>query len=53
MVFMNDFTQTVNYIANAIDMTAKNTSTTARQISEYTRNQNHNSNTRGVFRGGR
>lgn len=53
MVFMNDFAQTVNYIASAIDMTAKNTSTTARQISEYTRNQNHNGNTRGVFRGGR
>jgi len=53
MVFMNDFAQTVNYIASAIDMTAQNTSTTARQISEYTRNQNHNGNTRGVFRGGR
>jgi hypothetical protein len=52
--FMNDFSQAVNYIASAIDMTTKNSSTTARQISELTRSGIHNSGRgRGRGRGGR
>jgi hypothetical protein len=42
-IFMNDFPQTVNYIASAIDMTTKNSSTMARQISELTRSGTQNS----------
>jgi len=34
MTFMNDFPQAVNYIASAIDLTTKNSSTLARQISK-------------------
>jgi hypothetical protein len=34
MTFMNNFTQAVNYIASAIDMASKNTSTMAHKISE-------------------
>ena len=41
--FMNDFHEMVNYVASAIDTTTKNTSTTARQISELNRSNNHNS----------
>jgi hypothetical protein len=33
-VFMNDFSQAVNYILSAIDLTTKNATTTARQISD-------------------
>jgi len=40
---MNDFHEMVNYVASAIDTTTKNTSTTARQISELNRSNNHNS----------
>jgi hypothetical protein len=48
---MNDFAQAVNYIASAIDMTTKNTSTLARQISELNcLGMNNNGHGRG--RGG-
>jgi hypothetical protein len=48
MSFMNDFAQMVNYIASAIDMTTKNASTTARQISELNRSGiNNNGHGRG------
>lgn len=51
MDYMNDFAQAVNYIASAIDMTTKNTSTSARQISELNRlGMNNNGHGRG--RGG-
>ena len=51
---MNDFPQTVNYIASAIDMTTKNSSTMARQISELTRSGTQNSGRgRGRRHGGR
>jgi hypothetical protein len=48
--YMNDFTKSVNYIATAIDMATKNTSTVTRQISELNRSQNQN-NGRGRGRG--
>jgi hypothetical protein len=48
--YMNDFHAMVNYVASAIDMTTKNTSTTARQISELNRST-HQHNGRGHGRG--
>jgi hypothetical protein len=42
MTFMNDFMQTVNYIASAIDMTSKNTSTTAHQITRLNHSGSQN-----------
>jgi len=50
--YMNDFHEMVNYVASAIDMTTKNTSTSARQISELNRSNNQ-SNGHGHGRGGR
>jgi len=50
MTYMNDFMQAVNDIASAIDMTTKNTSTVARQISEQNRS-NMQFNDRGRGRG--
>ena len=37
--FMNSFPQAINYIASAIDLITKNTSTTARQIADMHRNE--------------
>jgi hypothetical protein len=50
MIFMSSFIQAVNYIASAIDMTTKNSSTTARQISELNCSGSSNSG-RGRGRG--
>ena len=47
---MNDFHEMVNYVASAIDMTTKNTSTAARQISELNRS-NISNGSRGRGRG--
>jgi hypothetical protein len=53
MTYMNDFTQAVNDIASAIDMTTKNTSTAARQISKQNRsNMQFNDRSRGRGRNG-
>ena len=48
--YMNDFHEMVNYVASAIDMTTKNTSTAARQISELNRS-NISNGSRGRGRG--
>jgi len=50
--YMNDFHEMVNYVASAIDMTTKNTSTAARQISELNRS-NISNGSRGRGRGRR
>lgn len=50
--FMNDFAQTINYMASAIDMITKNTSTSSRQISE-TKSSVTNSGRGSQGRGGR
>jgi hypothetical protein len=50
--YMNDFHAIVNYVASAIDMTTKNTSTSARQISELNRSNGQNGG-HGHGRGGR
>jgi hypothetical protein len=50
--YMNDFHAIVNYVASAIDMTTKNTSTSARQISELNRSNGQNGG-HGRGRGGR
>jgi len=49
---MNDFHAMVNYVVSAIDMTTKNTSTSARQISELNRSNGQNGG-HGHGRGGR
>jgi hypothetical protein len=48
-VYMSDFMQTVNYIATAIDLVAKNSGTSARQIANLQtgRGRGRNQNTRG------
>jgi hypothetical protein len=51
-MFMNSFSQTINYIATAIDMIGKNSSITSRKISDMNSNQGgRGSRSRG--RGGR
>jgi hypothetical protein len=52
-IFLNDFAQAINYISSAIDLTTKNTTTNARQISDYHRNmaQNTTQGGRGQGRG--
>jgi hypothetical protein len=50
MTYMDDFTQAVNYIASVIDMTTKNTSTTACLISKLNHSGNI-SNSRGRRKG--
>ncbi len=53
-ILMNDFPQAVNYIASAIDMITKNTSTSAQQISELNRSGYRGCGRgRGRGRGGR
>jgi hypothetical protein len=61
-VFMNNFSQTINYKASAIDMITKNTTGMTRQISSSNRNpqgsngrfiDSYNHNGRGRGRGGR
>jgi len=54
--YMNNFHEMINYVASAIDMTNKNTSTAARQISELNRSNISNGGRgggRGQGRGGR
>jgi len=52
-VFMNSFSATINYVASAIDMIGKNSSSTpTRQISGVD-SGNHNHSNRGRGRGGR
>jgi hypothetical protein len=48
---MNSFSQTINYIASAIDMIGKNTTSTTRQISGY--NMRRGNSNQGRGRGGR
>ena len=48
-IFMNNFAQTINYMASAIDMISKNSASTARQISHVSRNESG----RGRGRSGR
>jgi hypothetical protein len=49
---MDDFAQAINYMASAIDMVTKNTSTPTRQISEAKTNQSSGGRSQGG-RGGR
>jgi hypothetical protein len=44
---MNNFPQTVNYIASAIDMVSKNTSSSARQIASTSSNNPRNGQNQG------
>jgi len=41
-VFMNNFSQAVNYMASAINMVARNASSSARQIANMNQNENGN-----------
>jgi len=45
--FMNNFAQTINYMASAIDMITKNNPNIPRQISELNRNNSGRGNNRG------
>jgi hypothetical protein len=45
--FMNNFAQTINYMASAIDMITKNNPNNPRQISELSRNNSGRGNNRG------
>jgi hypothetical protein len=60
-VYMNNFLETVNYMASAIDMLQKSTTPNFRQVSQVqtniggggrTINTNRNSNARSTYRGG-
>ena len=49
-LYINNFAQAVNYIAGAIDLITKNTSTSARQISDITCNDGFYNQGRGKAR---
>jgi hypothetical protein len=50
-VFMNNFSQAVNYMASAIDMVMRNASSSARQIANMNRNENGNHHSQNQARG--
>jgi hypothetical protein len=51
--FMNNFLQTINYMASAIDMITKNNPNQPRQISEYNQHNSGQNNSRGHGNRGR